>query len=265
MKNLPVLGVVAVGLLGPGQVAHSGEPGPPIVWGHYREVQSAALGERRTVLVYLPSDYETSDRTYPVLYELDGTEGAFVHCAAAVWYQSEMAGKVPGHIVVGIRSEDRARDFGERAEAFRRFLAKELIPLVDSLYRTSGFQVLFGQSAGSLFAFEVFLSDPSLFDAYILSSFGTSDAETVRHQEAIRTLAELGRLDRCRLFFAEGTNDPYDPTGTRSRNGRATIALLRSRMPQPSRVKLAVYEDGGHAPFPSVYDALKWLHETSQR
>jgi len=261
MKRVLAFGVIAVGLLGPGQVGQSGEPGPPVVWGHYREVQSATLGERRTMLVYLPSDYETPDRTYPVLYELDGTEGSFVHCAAAVWYQSEMAGKIPGYIVVGIRSEDRARDFGERAEAFRRFLAKELMPFVDSQYRTTGFRVLYGQSAGSLYAFEVFLSAPGLFDAYILNSFGTSDAEMARHRQAILHLAELGQRDRSRLFFAEGTNDPYDPAGARSRNGRATIDLLRSRTPEPGRIKLEVYEDGGHAPFRSVYDALKWLHD----
>ena len=77
-------------------------------------------------------------------------------------------------IVVAIDSTKRVRDFtqsdwpagwigGGGAANFRRFLATELIPAIDRAYRTDGFRVLSGHSAGGQFALYCLTVEPALF------------------------------------------------------------------------------------------------------
>jgi tetratricopeptide (TPR) repeat protein len=84
-------------------------------------------------------------------------------------------------IVVAIESTVRVRDFtqtdwptawigGGGAGNFKRFLSTELIPKVDRTYRTDGFRVLSGHSAGGQFALYCLTSEPSLFQGYLALS-----------------------------------------------------------------------------------------------
>src|SRR3954470_12724648 len=95
------------------------------------------------------------------LYVLDGKDH-FFHTAGSAGYLAEQ-GEIPEMIVVAIGSTVRVRDFtqtdwpagwigGGGAGNFKRFLSAELIPKVDRTYRTDGFRVLSGHSAGGQFA-----------------------------------------------------------------------------------------------------------------
>ena len=136
--------------------------------------------EDRDYRVSLPESYGwAKDRRYPVLFVLDG-QTHFLHAAGSVGYLARQ-GEIPEMIVVAIDSTVRVRDFtqtdwpsvwvgGGGAGNFKRFLSTELIPEVDRTYRTDGFRVLSGHSAGGQFALYCLTSDPSLFRAYFAIS-----------------------------------------------------------------------------------------------
>ena len=48
------------------------ESGEAYTIGHWQSIESDVLDEMRSMLVYLPNEYEESEQSYPVLYLLDG-------------------------------------------------------------------------------------------------------------------------------------------------------------------------------------------------
>jgi predicted alpha/beta superfamily hydrolase len=220
------------------------------------------LGEDRTLLVRLPEDYARTDKRYPVVYKLDGEMNNFVQAVSAGRYLLDWMDKAPDPIVVGIANTDRTRDMtiDRQPDDFVRFLKEELIPFVDKNYRTDGFRTLCGQSASSVLAVYSFLKQPSLFDAYILSSFGI-------FRESVATLLdkELKHLDlknvgRKYLFVANGKHDSYDPDGSMTKRGAEFLKSLRAAAPTTVLIQTKDYDEEGHVPFPSLYDGLKWIY-----
>ena len=158
----------------------------PLVLGVVYKIQSAALGETRTSNVYLPEGYcPDSATTYPVIYLLDGSVNEdFIHIVGIVQFLT-MIEAMPKSIVVGIANVDRKRDFTfpttidqdkkdfpttGSSTKFMKFIEKELQPFIQKKYRTNNSRTIIGQSLGGLFATEVLLKNPGLFDNYIIVS-----------------------------------------------------------------------------------------------
>jgi predicted alpha/beta superfamily hydrolase len=159
--------------------------GAPIVIGRSLTLESRILAQTRRINVHLPAGYDTSGKTYPVLYLMDGGETEdFPHIAglaqlgALSWTYREM-------IVIGIEGIDRRHDLTHPtsiaqekadypttggAQAYRRFLAEELKPWVAARYRVGGEDAIIGESLAGLFVIETLLKQPDLFDAYIAAS-----------------------------------------------------------------------------------------------
>jgi len=154
------------------------EPMDQISLGHTLKITSEPLNEDRTVMVYLPIGYFESEKEYPVLYLLDGG-GHFHHGSGIVQFLS-MNGLMPQTIVVAIPNTARMRDFTPsvvegRANSgggdnFLKFLQNELIPVIDTKYRTHQYRILFGHSLTAMFSVYTFVTHPDLFDAYIAAS-----------------------------------------------------------------------------------------------
>lgn len=160
----------------------------PFVLGEIQELQSTQLGEKRILNIYLPEGYNPNDTTrYPVIYLLDGSaDEDFIHIAGLVQFNSfEWINQVPKSIVVGIATVDRKRDFTfpttieehrkkwpttGHSDQFMAFIETELQPFIEKSYRTSKAKTLIGQSLGGLFATEVLLKKPTLFNTYIIVS-----------------------------------------------------------------------------------------------
>jgi predicted alpha/beta superfamily hydrolase len=85
-------------------------------------------------------------------------------------------------VLVGIENTERRRDLTgptQNAEdkkiaphvggsaAFRRFIRTELMPVVNSRYRTTSETAIIGESLAGLFIVETFFLEPDLFDTYI--------------------------------------------------------------------------------------------------
>jgi predicted alpha/beta superfamily hydrolase len=154
----------------------------PITIGNSYPVVSMALGEQRTINIVLPASYgQSPDKRYPVLYLIDGgTDQDLLHVAGvaqlgSIWGRSAEA------IVVGVETKDRRKELvgptsdpellkkyptAGQSASFRKFLSDEVKPFVEGAYRTSGHDVVIGESLAGLFIVETYLTDPELFDGY---------------------------------------------------------------------------------------------------
>jgi predicted alpha/beta superfamily hydrolase len=153
-------------------------PGTPIEIGRHEAIWSEVLRESRPLQIHVPRAHEERHAACPVIYVLDGA-GNFAHTVAAAQFLAE-AGRIPDSIVVAIPNVDRARDLtpnlpgcGDdcgRGDRFLEFLTEELIPWVESRYRTAPFRILTGHSRGGLYAFHTLLTQPDAFNAYVAMS-----------------------------------------------------------------------------------------------
>lgn len=145
-------------------------------------IESIAVGEKRTINVYLPTQYGTAGRKLPVLYMPDGgIDEDFPHVIRTV--DSLIAlGAIRPIMVVGIPNTQRRRDLtgptrmkSDSAIApkvggsagFRTFIRTELIPEMNRRYRTTDERGIIGESLAGLFIMETFLDEPDLFTHHI--------------------------------------------------------------------------------------------------
>lgn len=152
--------------------------GTPLVLGERIQIPSKVLGEERTLYVSLPASYARTTGLYPVLYLTDA-ETQFEHTSATAQFLARN-GFMPEVVVVGLRNTDRTRDLSPShdpvfptsggADRFLDFFEKELVPFVESGYRTAPFRILAGHSAGGLFALHSMRARPGLFQAVIAVS-----------------------------------------------------------------------------------------------
>lgn len=161
------------------------EAGDPVVIASSHTIASEILQEDRRINVYLPPGRESTDERYPVLYLLDGgVKEDFIHIVGIASLAADFR-KIRPFVVVGIEGIDRYHDLShptsvEREQErvpnhggssdFRRFIADELVPFVQSRFPVTDERVLIGESMAGLFVTETFLRQPSLFGAYIAVS-----------------------------------------------------------------------------------------------
>ncbi len=174
-----------------GQVANKidlTEDGQLLGLGTQHILKSIILEEERPIIVSLPIGYNNSKANYPVLYVLDGLQN-IKHTVGTVELLTE-SGLIPPLIVVGIESLDRTRDLtpsnaGQNvhggtgnsgipqsggASKFLKFLSDELVPYMDSNYRTHSYRILEGHSLGGLFGVYALMESKDLFDAFIVEA-----------------------------------------------------------------------------------------------
>ncbi len=155
-------------------------------FGIIEELESSELSEKRVLNIYFPDGYHPDSlTTYPVIYVLDGSAHEdFPHIAGLVQFMN-MYDLLPKSIVVGIANVDRYRDFtypskdrkdrkslptSGGSEKFIRFIEKEVLPFVQKSYKTNGHKTIIGQSLGGLLGTEILMTNPELFNDYIIVS-----------------------------------------------------------------------------------------------
>lgn len=152
-------------------------------------LNSKHLSEDRIISVSLPAAYKVSQKSYPVLYVLDG-EYIFSYARGTVDFLSNDFGYLPEMIVVGIPNAHRYRDmyvtFNESDSfyPFIQFLEKEVFPFINDKYRTNGFEMLYGWSSGSAICTYFLATRPQLLNGYILtgSGIGRTSGATLEKQ-----------------------------------------------------------------------------------
>jgi len=182
-------------------------------------LRSAALGVRKSFYVLLPPAYDAQDGRYPVLYLLRGHEREWVNpsedtsrigTVVDVYRRLLGAGKVGSMILVcpGLTSDDgrvhgMVTDFRARKLApmvpglgtgrFETYMAREVVPLVDALFRTMpdpGRHGVDGFSLGGFMAVKLAAKYPNLFatagayDGTFL--YASPDGRRVREDKVFR-------------------------------------------------------------------------------
>ncbi len=243
----------------------------PFTIGESVSLRSVVLGEERTLNIALPADYADNDTThYPVIYLLDGSaDEDFIHVAGALQFASMewIAWQQPS-ILVGIANVDRQRDFtfptsiakdkeqypttGGSA-AFIDFLGRELVPYVDTHFRTTVDRLLIGQSLGGLLATEVLFKQPALFQRYLIvsPSLWWDNGSLLKQKPAYPTGTANAQ---AQVFIAVGKEGSRMVGDARKLN-----ALLRK---SPStRVGLARLPDLDHTNIlhRAVMDGFRWM------
>ena len=227
-------------------------------------IQSKVLGETREIIVKLPESYHGTENRYPVLYMLDANYTAFlVNDLFTVEYM-RFVRKVPEFIIVGVYNTDRERDMlpvkikdrgGGGADKFLRFIEKELQPLINENYRTSGYNMLHGASNAGLFGLYALFSNPSLFDNVIAPSPMIGYCPELIQELALKSFKKHSFSNK--LYMTYGAEDysqvtEYVPKFTE---------MLKENAPEGLRYKVKSIQDEGHVPFTSLYEGLSWIFE----
>jgi len=146
------------------------------------DVYSPELGNRRDILVYLPTSYARTDRPYPVIYMHDG-QNLFdpTTSFAGEWGVDQAMARSPRKgrraIVVGIPNMgvDRAKEYspfvdprngGGGGDTYLDYLLRTVKPMIDANYRTLPDREhtgIVGSSLGALISLYAFFRPPHAF------------------------------------------------------------------------------------------------------
>lgn len=247
-----------------GGIVRSQDEGNPLAVATYRKIYSQILNEDRTVAVSLPYLYDRLGKRYPVLYILDGENLSLASFIGMARFFSPH--RIPEMIIVGVLNTNRNRDlFATKVEGlpdtkedgairFLSFLSKELIPYIDTHYRTTPHRTIYGQSAGGQFAIFSLLTDPEVFDAYLASSpvIGYSDQVLLNKAEAF---FKPGKVLNKSLYVYYGTTDYHSVT----EKIPLLESIIRKNPPQGFTWKIKAVE-GIHVPWESFHELIMMLY-----
>jgi endo-1,4-beta-xylanase len=179
-------------------------------------LESAAMEREVGYNVYLPPGYETGELRYPVLYFLHGMGGNENSDGPGFCgYVSKLieSGEVPPVICVFPNGGASGyRDHPETKIMVETMIIKELIPLIDSTYRTRAnrdSRMIAGYSMGSGGSARLALVYPELFcptAGWGLSFTGRNVDQPLRDEFKPEALNRTG--DRVRILMIIGLEDP---------------------------------------------------------
>ncbi|HVH86315.1 MAG TPA: alpha/beta hydrolase-fold protein [Terriglobales bacterium] len=242
----------------------------------HHNIISRYLPHRRDLVVYLPPDYEESDRSYPVLYLHDGQnlfdpETAYVR--GMDWKVDETADalirarEIQPVIIVGIfnTGEHRIEEYtptrdrklgGGHAGLYGRMLVEELKPFIDERYRTlTGPQNtgLGGSSLGGLATLYLGFTYPEVFGKLaVLSPSVWWDnkailkiiANSSKQHSAVSTPPNQGQThSRLKVWISMGTEESQ--TGVRDAD-LLRNALVEQGWREGDDLHYEVIEGGKH-------------------
>jgi len=239
----------------------------------YHRVESEALGRGYDVLVGLPQNYkESADSTYPTIYILDG--GLLYPLLRGYYNYLRNSEEAPAAILVAVSYGSRdfetgnlrgtdytapseEREYYGGAEKFQSFLADELLPFIETEYRSAPEQrVIFGQSLGGQFVLYTAQSQPDLFWGHIASN-------PALHRNLPLFLELNGETQpgrpQSRLFVGSGSHD--EPQFREP--AVAWIEHWTSKDDLPWALEAVTLDTHTHfsAPPASFRQGLKWVFE----
>lgn len=217
---------------------------------------SDALSENRIISVALPEHYHRTDKSYPVLYVLDG-EYVFSYAIGTMDFISNPFGSLPEAIVVSIPNTDRNRDMFVNLSPdgdflhFIDFLTQEVLPYVNRNYRTNGLDLLYGWSSASGICIYLFSANPEVFDGYITSGTGIGP-----RSEAFMRSKIPGNNYKNTYFYASTESE-----GPRVDALLRLEELLKDLNPPGVRWKVETPETPSHVEMLSkgIYDGLNFI------
>jgi predicted alpha/beta superfamily hydrolase len=140
--------------------------------GKNHKIYSKSLDDERIIQIYTPKNYFDSEKKYPVLFVMDSQE----YFLQAIAHQNMLRFQdyTPEFIVVGIKTNRQKRRqllFSDSQE-FTSFIRDELIPYIDTNYRTlkEKIRLYFGWEMAGGFGLELIGENESIFSDFIIAS-----------------------------------------------------------------------------------------------
>lgn len=238
-----------------------------------KEIFSQEVDDTFYVYVRLPKYYlENPNKRYPVLYLLDG-DIAFNMSTSIVRYL-QYGKDVPDMIIVGIgygtMLGDNEQNLRERdytisqieqfpksggADKYLRFIEKELIPMIESSYRTNDLNIINGYSLGGLFTIYTLVSNPNLFDYYIAGSpYLVNDIDSL-----FQNTSQLSKFSKLkRLFVSVGETENHNKYHNPIKKITEKLKYVEN-----IELKFVEFENGTHftCPAETMTYGLKFIFE----
>lgn len=245
--------------------------GQDINIGFKDSIKSNVLNENRKILISLPKDYHCTDKTYPVIYRLDGDLDLFIETVSVVnrlVYSEEL---IPEMIVVMIENTNRNRDMMPTntgffksepgAENFKEFIENELVPYINSSYRTTNEKLMCGQSLSAIFTLYFFLSSHDSFDSFIACSGGFPDCEEY-FVDLTNNFLKRKQHEKKKLYLTHGLKDFLDQEGVIKNQLLNFTKKIETK--ENIVCELKIYEEEGHVPFQSLYHGLRFIYASNK-
>ncbi|AWB44846.1 enterochelin esterase [Paenibacillus sp. CAA11] len=210
------------------------------------EIESAYLGEKRKLRIYLPPGYNDV-LSYPVVYCQDGEE--FFNFGRIATHANRLIldEDIEPFIIVGVEVNTSVRTaeyapFGNRFNAYTSCFTEEIIPYVEKNYpvrQNREERILAGDSLGGSVSLHIAMKRPDLFSKII----SLSGAYYIPSQEMIAAETDLSGLS---LYMVVGLQERDYQTDTGIYDfvalNRSTKELLEKR-----GAKVVYFEkDGKH-------------------
>ncbi|MGE0553712.1 MAG: alpha/beta hydrolase-fold protein [Gemmatimonadales bacterium] len=281
--------LLAVGLLSPVAAIAQTIPRNQTVIGQLDSLSSKVLGESRRLLIYTPPSYHDTvyaPQRYPVLYLLDGD--AHFHSVTGL---IQILGTgvngtfvVPEMIVVAIPNTDRTRDLTPSHRAldpegkpapflktsggmgkFFDFIETELIPKIESEFRTAPFRVFVGHSLGGITTINALYTRPQLFNAYLAIDPSLWWDDRLLLKQAKDIVSKPGLEGRALYVAQANTISPSDTT-TKNTHFSSIVqfnSILETYNRSGLRYAYKYYEQDDHGSVPLIaeYDALRFIFD----
>jgi predicted alpha/beta superfamily hydrolase len=239
-------------------------------------IKSEILQKDRNVLIHLPDNYSESNKSYPVLYQVMGDSASILEIVSTVNRLAHGEKIMPEMIIVAIETIEgkdlwptNSKFYPEPAAIgandFLTFIEKDLIPYVENKYRTKDDRILYGQSMTSVFTIYTFLERPELFNSYIASSGAFPGCESFFKELSLKSFEQIDQFNGQKLFITNGLNDPLNSQVDALGQMTDFSSLLKDELGMKVGYKYLTYENGGHVPFHSLYDGLRFIYESDQK
>ncbi|UCD38327.1 MAG: hypothetical protein JSW54_02270 [Fidelibacterota bacterium] len=245
-----------------GCATNAGDPGTEIVIGSSVTFDSDIYDQEIQFSIMLPDGYAEDTASYPVLYTLHTD---FLHTAGAV---EELAGiATPDLIYVHLEtynsgdlipSKIEGRPTSGGADRLLNFVRDELVPLIDSRFRTQPFRIIHSCSWGGVFCLYALLTQPDVFNASLVATpWLIYDGDQQYMLNNIERFLQERTFTNNALFLALG-NDP-DP------GLKESVDLLANMLSGSEKPGLRVQynywpeEDHYSVGHKTVFDGLRWI------
>ena len=216
-------------------------------------ITAVSLERTKTIWMYLPHDYKSSSKRYPILYMHDG-QNVFDHAESPKreWHVAEKLDAMEAQaIVVGIEHGgsthriDEMTPFknerygGGHADDYLDFIINDLKPYIDKRYRTMPGKdntAIMGASVGGLISFYAMLKFPDVFGrAGVFSpSFWFS--------EEIFDIIETEAIIDGHIYFMAGDHESTAMVPDMQRMEQ----LVRERLSEHGSITMRIVHGGHH-------------------
>jgi predicted alpha/beta superfamily hydrolase len=227
-------------------------------------LNSRLVGREYELAVWLPEDYDSSQRRFPVIYLLDGD--AFFGMAASLAPALNVLDNIPESIIVGINYDIRSfQEFlylreldykipevqdappNSHADLFLAALKQEIIPFIETNYHADpNKRIIYGYSSSGFFVLYALCNEPDLFRSYLAGSgdLDLSYPYIIAHDKKLVSREKINPID---IYLSVGGLENGSTQSSVSSFNKLVNAIKAKNYPGIKMIT-EIYESEKHGP-----------------